>query len=101
MTQTLEEVLISVWRQALIKNASAVVIAGSKFRVRRTRRSELREVDFEFQGQTLRGLEQNPATSSRWAQRAREGRTVMQFLRRGKYIANVVDGKANIYQHDD
>jgi hypothetical protein len=101
MTSTFEEVLISVWRQTLIENASAVVIDGHKFRVRRTSRSALREIDFEFDGQTLRGLEQNPATSSRWAQLAREGKTVMQFLRRGKYIANVVDGKANIYQHDD
>ena len=69
--------------------------------MRRTSRSELREVDFEFDGQTFRGLEQNPATSSRWAQLAREGKKVMQFLSRGKYIANVVDGKAKIYQHDD
>ena len=101
MASTLADVLISVWRQTLIENANAIVIDGQKFRVRRTSRSQLREVDFEFNGQTLRAIEQNPATSSRWAHFAREGKKVMQFLSRGKYVANVVDGKANIYQHDD
>src|SRR5215470_13378184 len=99
MASTLEESLVSVWRQTLIEKGNTVVIDGRKFRVRRTSRSQLREVDFEFDGQTLRGLEQNPATSSRWGQLAREGKKVMQFLSNGKYIANVVDGKANIYQH--
>jgi hypothetical protein len=60
MALTLEEVLLSVWRQTLIGNADAVVINGHKFRVRRTSRSELREVDFEFNGHTLRCLEQIP-----------------------------------------
>ena len=101
MASTLEESLVSVWRQTLIEKGNTVVIDGRKFRVRRTSRSQLREVDFEFDGQTFRGLEQNPATSSRWAQLAREGKKVMQFLSNGKYIANVVDGKANVYQHGD
>ena len=30
------------------------------YAVRRTSRSKLREVDFEFDGQMLRGLDQNP-----------------------------------------
>jgi hypothetical protein len=38
-------------------------------------------------------LEQNPETASRWAQLARQGKKVMQFLHRGRYIAVVVDGK--------
>jgi hypothetical protein len=101
MASALADVLISVWRETLIENANAIVIDGHKFRVRRTSRSKLREGDFEFDGQTLRAVEQNPATSSRWAHLAREGKKVMQFLSRGKYIANVVDGKAKIYQHDD
>ena len=42
-------------------------------------------------------LEQNPNTNSRWAQLAREGKKVMQFLSGGKYVANVVDGKAQVY----
>jgi hypothetical protein len=59
----------------------------------------LREVDFQFDGQTLRGLEQNPNTKSRWAQLASEGKKVMQFLSGGKYIGVVVDGKLRLYGH--
>jgi hypothetical protein len=57
----------------------------------------LRQVDFAFDGQELRGLEQNPETRSRWAQMARAGNKVMQFLSRGRYLAVVVDGKVTPY----
>jgi hypothetical protein len=57
----------------------------------------LREVDFVFEGENIRGLEQNPDTKSRWAQMARSGSKVMQFLRGGRYVANVVDRKVNLY----
>jgi len=46
---------------------------------------------------TLRGLEQNPNTNSRWAQLARKGHRVMQFLDAGRYVGVVVDGKVVIY----
>jgi hypothetical protein len=57
----------------------------------------LREVDFTFEKQALRGLEQNPTTNSRWARLAREGKMVMQFLTDGRYVANVVDEKVQFY----
>jgi hypothetical protein len=97
MAASLEETLISVWRQALIENARKVTLENGSYPVRRTRRSKLREVDFQFDGQMLRGLEQNPKTNSRWAQLAREGKKVMQFLSGGEYVANVVDGKVQFY----
>jgi len=96
MTASLEETLISVWRQALF-DSRTVTLEGESYPVRRTSRSRLREVDFELEGQRFRGLEQNPKTSSRWAQLAREGKKVMQFLIDRKYIANVVDGKMRFY----
>jgi len=37
-------------------------------------------VDFVFGGNEIRGLGQNPDTKSRWAQMARSGKKVMQFL---------------------
>jgi hypothetical protein len=89
--------LISVWRQALVDGSRAVTLESGNYPVRRTSRSKLREVDFKFEEQTLRGLEQNPKTSSRWAQLAREGKKVMQFLSDRRYIANVVDGKVHFY----
>jgi hypothetical protein len=97
MTGSLEESLISVWRQALVEDARTVTVDGGRYPVRRTSRSKLREVDFTFEKQVLRGLEQNPNTNSRWARLAREGKKVMQFLSDGRYIANVVDGKMEFY----
>jgi hypothetical protein len=97
MIANLEETLISVWRQALVEDARTVTLEGGSYLVRRTSRSKLREADFRFEEQRLRGLEQNPNTNSRWARLAREGKKVMQFLSDGRYIANVVDGKVQFY----
>ena len=94
---TMEEALVTVWRGALMEGAEEVELNGQKFPVRQTPRKRLREVDFVFEGQKLRGLEQNPKTKSRWAQLARAGHKVMQFLSAGRYIGNVVDGKVTIY----
>jgi len=54
-------------------------------------------VDFEFDGNEIRGLEQNPDTKSSWAQMARSDKKVMQFLSEGRYVANVVDGMVTLY----
>jgi hypothetical protein len=97
MSSNLEEILVSVRQQVMIEDAATVKVAGKNFRVQKTSRSKLREVDFEIDGEKLRGLEQNPDTSSNWAKLAREGKKVMQFLRDGKYVANVVDGKVRFY----
>jgi hypothetical protein len=97
MPASLEDTLVSIWRQTLLENSKTVVVGERKFPVRETSRSKLREVDFQFEGRTLRALEQNPNTSSRWAQLAREGKKIMQFLEGGRYIANVVDGKVQTY----
>ncbi len=97
MAASLEETLVSVWRQVLVDNAKAVTLDDRNFSVRRTSRSRLREVDFEFEGHELRGLEQNPETASRWAQLARQGKKVMQFLQQRRYVAVVVDDKVQFY----
>jgi len=99
MNASLEETLISVWRQALVEESRTVTLESESYPVRRTSRSRLREVGFEFEGQRFRGLAQNPKTRSRWAQLTREGKKVMQFLIDRKYIANVVDGKVQFYGH--
>ena len=97
MELSLEQALIEVWRQALIENAKTVLLGSELFVVRRTPKRGLREVDFVFEGKDIRGLEQNPQTESRWAQMARSGKKVMQFLSEGRYVANVVDGKVTRY----
>lgn len=97
MAASLDETLISVWQQALVRNARSVKLGDLSFPVRRTSRLRLREVDFQFEGHKLRGLEQNPETASRWAQLARQGKKVMQFLDQRRYVAVVADGKVQFY----
>jgi hypothetical protein len=94
---SLEEALISVWRQVFEENGRTVNLGDETYPVRRTSRAKLREVDFQFQGRSLRGVEQNAQTNSRWATLARQGKKVMQFLDAGKYVAVVVDGKVILY----
>ena len=92
-----EETLAEIWRQALVEDAKHVELGSERFPVRHTAKRGLRQVDFKFDGEEMRGLEQNPETKSRWAQMARSGKKVMQFLSEGRYVANVVDGKVTYY----
>jgi hypothetical protein len=89
----LDEALLSVWRQALVERKKRVRLGEDSYPVQHTAKSKLAQVDFEFAGQPIRGLEQNPATASRWADLARKGAKVMQFLINGRYIAAISDGK--------
>jgi hypothetical protein len=98
MESSFEETLIEVWRQALVDNAKVVELGGERYPVKRTPKRGLRQVDFLFDGNEIRGLQQNPDTKSRWALMARSGKKVMQFLNRGHYVANVVDGKVTLYE---
>ena len=98
MKSSFEETLTEVWRQALVENAKLVEIGANRYPVRRTPKRGLRQVDFVFNGNEIRGLEQNPATKSEWAKLARSGKKVMQFLSEGRYLANVVDGKVTLYR---
>ena len=98
MAGTFDDVIISVWRQTLIQNEKIVEVSDKRYFVQRTSRHRFRQVDFTFDGQELRGLEQNPETRSRWAQLARKGKKVMQFLRNGRYVAVVVDGQ--VFKYD-
>ena len=98
MSADLESTLLSVWKQTLIDKKKTVELDGETYTVRQTAKSKLKQVDFRFEDRELRGLEQNPNTKSRWAKMAREGKQVMQFLERGKYVAVVVDEKVHVYR---
>jgi len=97
MDLSFEQALVEVWRQVLVENAKVVVLGTERCPVLRTPKRHLRQVDFVLDGKEIRGLEQNPDTKSRWAKMARSGAKVMQFLSEGRYVANVVDGKVNLY----
>jgi hypothetical protein len=95
--RSLEDSLLAVYRQALVENKKNVSFESAVFPVRSTAKRKLKQVDFQFNGRQLRGLEQNPLTRSRWAMMARNGQKVMQFLEQGKYIAVVAKGKLHLY----
>jgi hypothetical protein len=97
MNPSFEQTLVDVWRQVLIENANVVELDGKRYPVHTTTRKGLRQVDFMFDGNEIRGLEQNPETKSRWAVLTRAGKKVMQFLSEGRYVAVVVDGKVTFY----
>jgi|ERR1700676_623687 len=89
----LDQALLAVWKQALVERKKRVNLGEDSYPVQSTPKRGLLQVDFDFSGQRIRGLEQNPATASRWAELARKGAKVMQFLIDGRYIAVVCDGK--------
>jgi hypothetical protein len=82
----------------LVENAKSVEVERQSYAIKRTARRGLKQVDFRFDGKSLRGLEQNPETKSRWAAMAREGKKVMQFIEAGRYLAVVVDGNVHLYK---
>jgi hypothetical protein len=94
----LDEAMLSVWRQALVERGQEVTLGKEAYPVRRTAKKGLAQVDFEFAGLSYRGIEQNPKTKSRWAEMARKGSRVMQFLTAGRYICVVAEGKITHYK---
>lgn len=90
---TLGDLLVSVWEQTLRDGRAEVEVEGTRSRVGATRRQGLRTVGFVYQGLPLEGIEQNPETKSNWAKLAQQGQRIMQFRCRGRYIANVCEGK--------
>ncbi len=90
---TLGDILVSVWRQSLDEKRTEVEIEGIRHRVGATRRQALKTVTFTYAERPIEGIEQNPETKSNWAKLAREGQRIMQFRCRGRYIANVCEGR--------
>jgi hypothetical protein len=97
MKSSFDETLISVWRQALMDEADVVKLGSERYPVTRSKAKRLRQVAFAFDGNSIIGIEQNPKTKSRWAQLARSGKKVMQFIQDGRYVAVVADGKVTLY----
>ena len=89
----LGETLISVWQQALADGKEQVDLGQESYPVTVFRAKKLRSVEFSYGDLRIIGIEQNPATSSRWAASAREGNRIMQFRCNGRYVANVCEGK--------
>jgi len=90
---TLGDTLISVWRQSLAEGRQAVDLEDKYYPVGLFRAKKLRNVEFNYGELSIIGIEQNPATNSRWASLARQGNRIMQFRCKGRYVANVCEGK--------
>jgi hypothetical protein len=97
MAFSFEQALIEVWRETLVENKRTVQLGDDQFPVRKTAKRGLRQVDFAFEGEEIRALEQNPLTKSKWALMAGSGKKMMQFLQSGRCVANVVNGKVTVY----
>jgi hypothetical protein len=94
---SLEDALKEVCRQALVEGSPEVKLEGKSYAVDVIKSKRLRQVYFEFGGAQIVGVEQNPNTKSRWAELARSGKKVMQFMQDNRYLAVVADGKCILY----
>jgi hypothetical protein len=90
---TLGEALISVWQQALGEGRDDIKLEGETYPVTVSKAKGLRMAEFDVGPFRIVGIEQNPKTESRWAALAREGNRIMQFRCKGRYVANVCEGK--------
>lgn len=90
---TLGHSLISAWQQALSEGRDDIELEGETYPVTVSRAKGLRTVEFSLGPYRIVGIEQNPRTESRWAELARAGSRIMQFRCKGRYVANVCEGK--------
>ena len=90
---TLGETLISAWQQTLGDGREDIELEGKTYPVTVSKVKGLRMVEFNVGPYRIVGIEQNPKTGSRWAELAREGNRIMQFRCKGRYVANVCEGK--------
>ncbi len=94
---TLPETLHLVWQQVMVDSRPEVEIEGRRYRVQKTRAQGLRLVEFLYGDTRLTAIEQNTKTASRWAELARSGQRILQFSCRGRYFANISEGKLTRY----
>jgi hypothetical protein len=97
MSADFSEVLINVWSQALVDKSETVKLGSESYKVTQSKAKRLRQVEFVFEGKTVIRIQQNPNTKSKWAEQARAGKKVMQFIQDGTYIAVVAAGKVTRY----
>jgi hypothetical protein len=93
----LSKTLIAIWQQALVDKSDFVKLDSRRYPVVILKAKHLRQVTLEWEGQSIIGIEQNSNTTSRWAEMARSGTKVMQFIVEGRYAANVAGGKVTLY----
>jgi hypothetical protein len=88
---------VEVWRQTLVDKSDRVKLGAESYPVRQSKSKRLTSVEFVFEGKTIIGIQQNPNTKSKWAEQARAGKKVMQFIQDGRYVAVVADAHVTLY----
>ena len=94
MAASLEETLISVWRQAIVEGTKTVTRKAGIFPCEGRAGPNCAKWIFVLTVTNCADSSKILKTSSRLA---REGKKVMQFLSERRYIAVVVDGKVRFY----
>jgi len=64
-----------VYQQSLLENKKTITLEDQSFPVRSTAKRKLKQIDFQFDGRDLRGLEQNPIRNlagQKWLETERE-----------------------------
>lgn len=98
MQLSFEHTLIEVWRQALVENSKVVELGIETFPVLRTPSAACDRWISCSMAKTFEGLSRTQRRNLGGAQLARSGKNVMQFLSKGRYVANVADGKVTLYR---
>lgn len=93
MSVTIDDALVSVWKQVLVDGKTEVVLGRRRFPVRWIRSKQLRAVDIVVGQRLFSAIEQNPDKSSRWASLAREGKRIVQIKYDNRFVANVCEGE--------
>jgi len=75
MAISLEDALVTVWRQSLVENKKTVTLEDKNFPVRSTAKRKLKQIDFQFEGRDCgdsnRILRRNLA-GQKWREKARK-----------------------------
>ena len=96
MKPSFEQTLVDVWRQVLVENASVIELGGKRSSSHHSTEG-LRQVDFVLTATKFAVWSRTADTKSRWAQLARTGEKVMQFLERGSLCGGRGGWKATLY----
>jgi hypothetical protein len=65
MKPSFEEIATAIWKRALVQNEPVVAVDRKRYPVTTSKAKKLRQVAFDFDGESFIGIEQNPATKSR------------------------------------
>jgi hypothetical protein len=76
-----------------VDEADVVKLGSERYLFTPSNAKRPRQIRFAADGNSIVGTEQNLKTKPRWAAIASSGNKVIEFIRDGRYVAVVTDGK--------